>query len=440
MDKFETETFSQICELVDDMQRCFIDDDAYNRTPSAREWRVATRNVHKLVLLCSELTGYASAVKMYWREDFRSQLQVLQNENSDVGASKIAEQGFFEYSDKEISKMPKKIQGLMIVNRKRCHYRRKKCGKNSFTYEVRFRAGGYNLSACGKTKELAKENMRRKLVAAPAPIERNDQLVIPKTFNSFAMYYFENFRKEKVAAMTYSIDLRRHRKYLIPAFGEKPIAKILPGECKLLIDEVRNANKSKTADELYSLLSIIFKGAIAHRLIEHNPMATVFHHKHVCQNGTALSKTEEEILLSAAKGTECQYGIALTLYCGLRPGELQSVILEGDFIKTINSKRKTRKTEYKRIYICDRLRPLLPEQLSPNDFDLTKIRALIRTVFPEHKLYDLRTTFNTRCKELGVAEPARAHFMGHSLGALGNAYTDLSDEYLLKEGKKLNFW
>ena len=57
---------------------------------------------------------------------------------------------------------------------------------------------------------------------------------------------------------------------------------------------------------------------------------------------------------------------------------------------------------------------------------------------PNHKLYDLRTTFNTKCEEAGVANTARMKFMGHSLGALRDAYTDLSNEYLLREGAKLN--
>ena len=39
-----------------------------------------------------------------------------------------------------------------------------------------------------------------------------------------------------------------------------------------------------------------------------------------------------------------------------------------------------------------------------------------------------------------MAENALKEFVGHSLGALGNAYTDLSDEYLLSEGKKLDNW
>lgn len=56
-----------------------------------------------------------------------------------------------------------------------------------------------------------------------------------------------------------------------------------------------------------------------------------------------------------------------------------------------------------------------------------------------HKIYDMRTTFYTRCRECGVADAARDEFMGHSSGALANAYTDLSDEYLLAEIQKFKY-
>ena len=349
-----------------------------------------------------------------------------------------AERGIVEFTEKEIQSMPKNLKQLIIVNRKRCRMRRKPCG-SGYTYEIRFRAQGYNVSASGKTKELAKANMLQKLKTAK-PCKKETAFQIPSTFNEFALYYFENFRKPKVTELTYTLDMRRYRNYLQKHFQETPFAKILPADCKSLLDTVRNDGKGKTADELYSLMSVIFKGAIAHGLIDRNPLDTVFHLKHERKNGSSISSENEEKLLNSVKGTIYQHAVALSLFCDLRPGELKSVIIEQDFIKTVNSKRKTKKIEYKRIYICDKLRALLPADGKFYIPDLNKLRAKVRAILPEHKLYDLRTTFNTRCKELGVSEHARAHFMGHSLGALGNAYTDLSDAYLLKEGKKLNDW
>lgn len=129
----------------------------------------------------------------------------------------------------------------------------------------------------------------------------------------------------------------------------------------------------------------------------------------------------------------------LMLCTGARPNELETARIDGKFIVMKNSKRKTREIEYKKIPIIELLRPYLPESgilpqfPSPNYLTLN-----FPKIVPNHKLYDLRTTFNTKCEEAGVANTARMKFMGHSLGALRDAYTDLSDEYLLREGAKLN--
>ena len=70
---------------------------------------------------------------------------------------------------------------------------------------------------------------------------------------------------------------------------------------------------------------------------------------------------------------------------------------------------------------------------------LEQMRNKIKTALPTHKLYDLRTTFYTRCQECSVAEVAIKKFVGHTLGGLADIYTDLPDEFLLKEGAKFTY-
>ena len=117
------------------------------------------------------------------------------------------------------------------------------------------------------------------------------------------MYYFENFRIKKVTEKTYKTDLNRYKRYLQPYFEELPLIKITPKDCQDLIDELEEEGKGKTAVELFALLSVIFKMAIFHRLIEYNPLDIVMHTKHESQHGVALTKEEENNLVTSINYT-----------------------------------------------------------------------------------------------------------------------------------------
>lgn len=353
----------------------------------------------------------------------------------------LAKQGIVQFTDKEIQQMPKIFRKLILIQKKRCRLRTRQSGKDGTTYEIRYRRDGYDVHACGKTIEIAKANFIEKLkTAQPLEKKTGGGSEIPATFTAFSLYHFENFKKEKVSPKHYDNYLRLFNRYLSPRFKETPLIKITPSDCKTILDEVKGQGKGKTADDLHSILNGIFKNAIAHALIERNPLALILHVQHKRENGQAITKADEITLFKALNGSIYEIAAALALYCGLRPNELETAQIQGDFIKAINSKRKGGKVEYKLIPIINRLRPFLPADGVFHIPNLDMLRREIKKALPGHKLYDLRTTFYTRCDEMGVAPPARDEFVGHSSGVLTNTYRDLSNEYLLKEGAKLNAW
>ena len=366
-------------------------------------------------------------------------IETLQNliKNNAATQSDVKEQGIddiseFKFTNKEINQMPKTFRKEFRADGCTARIRKKQSGKNGYIYEIRYRRNGYDISASNKNLEEAKRLFIEQLKTAKVSKKITG---VPKTFHSFTMYYFENFRIKKVTEKTYKTDYNRYIKYLQPYFEEIPLVKITPKDCQDLIDDLEEEGKGKTAGEIYSLLSVIFKMAMLHRLIDYNPLDIVIHTKHESQHGVALTKEEEKKLLANTNDVILRNALALGLYTGMRPNEYKTAKIEGAFIVAVNSKRKNGKIEYKKIPITKMLEPYLKAGINvPTE---KRLRAAIRAVLHDHKLYDLRTTFYTRCMECGVAEPALKEFVGHSFGQLGDAYTDLSDEYLLQEGAKL---
>lgn len=342
-----------------------------------------------------------------------------------------------KFSEKEILKMPKQFRKMFRYEGCTVRVYRRQSGANTTNYEVRFRRDGYNIYASANNLEEAKQKFIEKLKTAEK--QHDVKASAPTTFTTFSLYYMERFWKRTVTELTYKNEMYRFNNHLKPYFGERRLADITPIDCQSLLDKYTSEGHSKTAIELYSALSKIFKAAIKHGILAHNPLDLVVKAKHKCKHGKALTKDEEQTLLKSVADTRYLPLFATALYTGLRPNEYRSAVIENGFIKAVNSKQKDGEVHYKRIPITPMLKPYL-KGITKLDFPREEyMRDKMNAILPNHILYDLRTTFYTRCQECAVSEVALKSFVGHSLGGLADTYTDLSDAYLLKEASKIRY-
>lgn len=346
-------------------------------------------------------------------------------------------EGALRFTQKDYLKMPRKFRQLFKTQGLTARvYRRQTSSKlKHYNYEIRLRSDGYNVYACADNLPEAKQKFIQKLNEYEKLGE--EQKAVPTTFSKFAEYFFDKFYSRKVSESTLRVAKNQFKNHLAPYFKDMALKRITPSICQELIDRLEAEGKGKTAEDIHSLLNIIFKAAIKHGLITNNPIDMVVHNKHEREHGKALTKVEEKLLLDKTAGTPYQLMFAVALYTGLRPNEYKTARVESDFIVANNSKRKNGKVELKKIPITPMLKPYLSYVPALKFTRLEQIRNKFNKILPGHRLYDLRTTFYTRCMECGVADAAIKKFVGHTLGGLADTYADLSDEFLLREGQKL---
>ena len=360
-------------------------------------------------------------------EDALNNILLSEDENS-TKASTI----YITFTKKEIKQMPEYfrrkllIQGLQVSCRKRVR------GKNLslYTYELRYRKDGYNISASAHTIEVAKRIFLDKIK------DIKDESDYPKIFVDFCSFYVENYKKKKVCEKSYKVDLGRIKNDLKPFFKNKKTTEITPIMCQTLIDNTIKDGFARKAEDIKNLLNQVLEYAKKLNLIKINPIDLIVYFKHEREHGKALAKEEEKLLLLKTEGTPYQHQFAVALYTGLRPNEYETARIEGNFIIAKNSKRKNGKIEYKKIPITPMLKPYVEGIERLNFYYYETILEKFKSILPNHKLYDLRTTFFNRCIECKIQEPIRDEWLGHHSNSIKTAYTDISDELHLLEGAK----
>lgn len=369
----------------------------------------------------------------------------LSDDDEQTEADKARNTVDVHFNEREICKLPKDIKQWLRNKNGIMKARKRSNGRYVCSYELRYNRKGYHISASATTVDELKERFIEKIAAATLTPDKNAMPKIPTNFDKFALYWFNYFHKRKVQPDTFKSNLALYNRYIKKRFGALAVKDINPLMLQDFLDGF--IDKGKTADDLHSLFNQIFKAAVNHGLIKLNPLGMVFHTQHQRKHGKAISIADEKRLLSAYANTPYQLQFAIALYTGLRPNEWATAVIDGEFIRAKNSKRKGGKTEFKRIPITPMLRPYVNGITElPAAINTKTLEKRFKAILPEHKLYDMRTTFQTRCDECGITDKAIGLFMGNSIGKGDRekeAYTDIEDKqylhYLYIEGQKLNY-
>lgn len=363
------------------------------------------------------------------------ELQLSTTNNSSTNRT-MSEDRLLLFTEKEIIKMPKHFRKIFRTQGCKAHVRKRTTGRYNCSYEIRYARKPYNthpISASGTTLEEAKARFIEKLNNY---IPQDDTTpTVPTDFDGFAIYWLDNFHKRKVCVETFKHSIVRYKKHVKPILGNRKLKDITALDIQRLLDSL--IDRKRLEEDTYSMLNQIFACAVKFGLIRLNPVGMVFHQMGEREHGKRIEKDEEERLMSAYADTPFQIVFAVMMYTGLRPNEYATATIEGNFIKAINSKRKNGKIEYKKIPITPMLRPYLVGITELPKVNFKTLDRRYKAILPNHKLYDMRTTFQTRCSECGIPDNVIGVWMGNSIGKLKDTYTDFSDEYLLKEAEKL---
>ena len=153
--------------------------------------------------------------------------------------------------------------------------------------------------------------------------------------------------------------------------------------------------------------------------------------------------TDNEIRYFVAKLNEPEFAeyrteLLLELYFGLRPCEVETARIDGDFLIARNAKRKKGRIEYKRIPFSRMAKESITS-IPPVLRKTERLNQIFKRIFPDKTQYVLRHTFATKCQEFVRQEIVDIWLGDNSERFIGQTYTHFSDAFMLSEMAKVKY-
>lgn len=344
------------------------------------------------------------------------------------------------FTQQEIKNMSTSFKKAFIANGLAAHVIKRPSGKNTFKYEIRYRANGYNIQASSTDLRKAKEKFLAKTM--PNEIEKYRVTNLKANKDTFESIFNEWYMIKSGTITDKALQRFHANFYNLPeSLQKKPLKEVRTGDLNKVMQEVND----RKYEDLRTLFNGIFKYAIASGIITHNPVAMIKFKRAERESHEAFTKNEIANFfdkIKDAKYDRIRQASYILFFFGLRPCEIDEELRrEGEFLIARNRKRKNGKIEFKKIPIPQEANSYI-DWTQPLTFGVTaKIYyEWYKEIFGDKTPYSFRHTFCTVCQEF-VRQEIVDIWMGDSPQRLiGRVYTHFSDEFLRKEMNKVQFF
>lgn len=391
-----------------------------------------------LRLALSEVIGALKAEKFKAQREERKQKATEEKPLLIVGKEISA----FEFSEKEILKMPKHIRAYFKAGKIRAGVRL----KNGNVHEIRCSICGREISASSKNFEVAKKKFVAKLDEILSPKEiYGSNYQIP--FEDYADKWLE-IKRRTTKPSTFNEYERMVNRDLKPQFKGRLLHEITRSMVQSYLFTKVDAGKLRTAHKLQLTLHCIFDLAEVDFNIP-SPMKRIVLPNYEKERGVPLTLAEEKQLVEfCKKGGTATSAFLVILYFGLRRSEVQTLTVGERAITVVTSKQRLGRNEVLRTIPFT---PVFERVLPYVDFEKAKktnintIYTAFKRLFPHKHPHELRYTFISRCKECGVNPEVVMLWSGHEedkdviSSRVNRRYTVFSQEFLTEEAKKVDY-